>query len=80
VTTPRLEQPGRFGGFSSGYCIGVAQDITPSPSGAAGDAPPYSDHEKHALSLAAELRTRVERERATVAKLRAYLTRREPPR
>jgi hypothetical protein len=43
------------------------------------DARPYTETEEHALSLAAELRTRVERERATVAKLRAYLTRREPP-
>ena len=56
----------------------MAQDITPPPSGPVGDAPPYSDQEQHALSLAAELRTRVERERATVAKLRAYLTRRDP--
>jgi hypothetical protein len=36
---------------------------------------PYSDVEEHALSLAAELRQRVQRERATVAKLRAYLRR-----
>ena len=52
----------------------MAQDITPPPSGGVDEPRPYAEHEEQALSLAAELRTRVERERATVATLRAYLS------
>jgi hypothetical protein len=36
---------------------------------------PYSEAEQQALSLAEELRNRVQRERATIATLRAYLGR-----
>jgi hypothetical protein len=49
--------------------------MTPPPTGGVDDATPYSDAEQHALTLAEELRTRVQRERATIANLRAYLSR-----
>ena len=55
----------------------MAQDPSPPPHDVA-DVLSYSDQEQHALSLAAELRTQVQRERATIANLRAYLTRRDP--
>ena len=52
--------------------------MSPPPMGGVDEPRPYSDQEEHALSLAAELRERVRRERATVANLRAYLGRRAP--
>jgi hypothetical protein len=58
----------------------VAQDMTPPPPGGVDEPRPYTDVEDNALSLAAELRSRVQRERATVAKLRAYLSGRDPSR
>ncbi|MDX6198917.1 MAG: hypothetical protein QOJ79_2068 [Actinomycetota bacterium] len=54
--------------------MGVAQDDR-APMKAATAAPgAYTEHEERALSLAAELRARVQRERTTVARLQAYLT------
>jgi hypothetical protein len=58
----------------------VAQDTTPPPPGGVDEPRPYTEVESDALSLAAELRTRVDRERATVAKLRAYLSGRDSSR
>jgi hypothetical protein len=52
--------------------------MAPPPTGGVDEPRAYSDQEEHALSLAAELRERVRRERATVATLRAYLGRRFP--
>jgi hypothetical protein len=51
--------------------------MTPPPLGGVEEPRPYTDVEDNALSLAAELRSRVQRERATVAKLRAYLSGRD---
>jgi hypothetical protein len=64
--------------MTAGYARGVAQDMTPPPRGGLDGPHPYSDHEQQALSLAQELRTRVQRERATIANLRAYLSRGRP--
>lgn len=52
----------------------MAHDLTPTPADAAVDGAPYTATEVHALSLAAQLRERVRRERATVANLQAYLS------
>jgi hypothetical protein len=54
--------------------MSVAQDMTPPPPGGLGESRGYTEHEEQALSLAAELRARVKRERATVAALQAYLS------
>jgi hypothetical protein len=58
----------------------VAQDLTPPSPGPVDGARPYSLAEEDALSLAADLRERVQRERATIAKLQAYLSGRRPAR
>jgi hypothetical protein len=58
----------------TGYGGVVAQDMTPPPAGGLEEPRLYTDVEEHALFLAGELRQRVQRERATVAKLQAYLS------
>jgi hypothetical protein len=54
--------------------MGVAQDPSPPPPGGLDESRPYTELEEHALSLAGELRERVQRERETVARLQAHLT------
>jgi diguanylate cyclase (GGDEF)-like protein len=49
--------------------MGVAQDPSPPPPGGLDEPRPYTELEEHALSLAGELRERVQRERDTVARL-----------
>ena len=51
----------------------MAQEETPPPPGGVADPWAYTDVEEQALGLAAELRDRVERERAVVRRLQAYL-------